>query len=407
MRIAFVLCEFPQLSETFILNQITGLIDLGYNVDIFAEYDPKNLKRHKDVEKYHLLDRTYYLSMRSKRFIKTIRVFFALTSKLLKNPGLIKKTLKMIRDDHVRFFPYKLLLFLSLYKKYDIVHFHFGDLSQRYCIYLKKHNLKAKVITSFYGYDITSLIFCFGKDFYNRLIKCGDLFLPICTYFKKQLINVGFDEKKIRIHPLAIDTDIFLNNTKNQIESSKLCIITVARFQEKKGHKYSIKAVKELISKGYNIEYILIGSGPFQSDIEDLIKELKLENVISLKGDLTREEIINYLKEAHIFLLTSITDSEGNMEGTPTVLLEAQAMGIPVVSTIHSGIPEIVSDGNSGYLVPEKDIDATVEKLEYLINNPEKRIEMGKFGRKFISENFDIKILSKKLVNIYKSALID
>ena len=78
------------------------------------------------------------------------------------------------------------------------------------------------------------------------------------------------------------------------------------------------------------------------------------------------------------------------MEGTPVVLMEAQACGLPVVSTYHSGIPEVVKDGESGFLVPEKDVDALAEKMEYLINHPELWPKMGEAGRKHIERNYNI-----------------
>ena len=103
--------------------------------------------------------------------------------------------------------------------------------------------------------------------------------------------------------------------------------------------------------------------------------------------------------------LPSITASNGDQEGIPVVLMEAQATGLPIISTYHTGIPEVVIDGKSGFLVHEKDVDALAEKLEYLIKHPEIWPEMGRYGRKHVEEKYDIKKLNQQLVKIYQNLI--
>jgi len=115
------------------------------------------------------------------------------------------------------------------------------------------------------------------------------------------------------------------------------------------------------------------------------------------------DEIIQLLDETHILVAPSITAKSGDQEGIPNVVKEAMAMGIPVVSTLHGGIPELVDDGVSGFLVPECDADAIAESLRYLIDHPDKWNEMGYAGRKHIEADFDIESLNDQLVALYKS----
>ena len=122
-------------------------------------------------------------------------------------------------------------------------------------------------------------------------------------------------------------------------------------------------------------------------------------------GALEQDEYLKIYQEARIFVLPSVTASKGDEEGTPVVLMEAQATGLPVISTFHSGIPEVVIHGKSGFLVPEKDVDALAERLEYLIEHPEIWPEMGKEGRKFVEKKYDIKKLNQQLVEIYQDLL--
>jgi colanic acid/amylovoran biosynthesis glycosyltransferase len=111
------------------------------------------------------------------------------------------------------------------------------------------------------------------------------------------------------------------------------------------------------------------------------------------------------MANADIFILPSYTSERGDKEGTPMVLMEAQAMGLPVVSTFHAGIPEVVIDGEAGFLIKEKDVDALADRLEYLLAHPELRIEMGKKGRAHIEKNYDVKQEAKELVKLYAEAI--
>ena len=111
------------------------------------------------------------------------------------------------------------------------------------------------------------------------------------------------------------------------------------------------------------------------------------------------------MKDVDILLVPSVTAQDGDQEGTPAVLMEALAQGIPVISTYHSGIPELVQDGISGFLVPERDTNALAEKIIYLLEHQEIWAEMGKAGRKYVEENFDTNKLNDRLIKIYQQLL--
>ena len=116
---------------------------------------------------------------------------------------------------------------------------------------------------------------------------------------------------------------------------------------------------------------------------------------------MTHKELPKILGKAHIFILASVTASSSNEEGIPNALKEAMATGLPVVSTYHAGIPELVEDGVTGFLVPERNVDLLADKLEYLITHPERWLKMGREGRKKMRYEFDnkrvIKQIEKKL----------
>jgi len=126
---------------------------------------------------------------------------------------------------------------------------------------------------------------------------------------------------------------------------------------------------------------------------------------IHLCGRKQQQELIELLDQAHLFVAPSVTATDGNQDAPVNVLKEAMAMGLPVVSTLHGGIPELVEDGISGFLVPERDVAALRDRLEYLVTHPECWPEMGLAGRTFVETHFDIERLNDRLVDLYQQVL--
>jgi colanic acid/amylovoran biosynthesis glycosyltransferase len=122
---------------------------------------------------------------------------------------------------------------------------------------------------------------------------------------------------------------------------------------------------------------------------------------VKLLGWKNQTEVVQLLRDTHIFMAPSVTAEDGDQEGTPTVLMEALAQGLPVLSTRHSGIPEVVVEGESGYLVPERDVDALAERLENLLEHPEQWPAMGTAGRRHVEEHYDIDRLNDQLLSLY------
>ncbi len=175
--------------------------------------------------------------------------------------------------------------------------------------------------------------------------------------------------------------------------------------QRKKGTKYAIRAIAQLIDKGYKIHFSIIGDGPCRKELERLIRKLHVGQYVKLRGWQNQDEIIEILNMVHIFVLPSVTTSTGTQEGIPNVLKEAMAMGIPVVSTYHAGIPELVENGVSGFLVPERDVSTLCKKLEYLITHQQEWKRMGKAGRKKVLQEFEIERINDRLIKIFEMLL--
>ncbi len=405
MKIAFIVSGFPTLSETFILNQITGLLDMDHDVEIFAQFNPKDKKVHSDVEKYQLMKRVYYFNIPHNKIKRILKAIFLIIKNFHKAPLKILKSLNVFRYGKTALslrLLYTLIPFLD--KKFDIIHCHFGP-NGIIGVHLKEIGIPGKYLTSFHGYDVNSYPKIMGKNVYNILFKNGDLFTANTNFTKQQVVKVGCDEEKIIILPVGLRVEKFKFSTRKIQPREPIKILTVGRLVEKKGHEYAIKAIAKIVKKHKNIKYIVAGDGPLRANLENLALKLGIMNHVEFLGAVEQNEVLNLYQQAHIFILPSVTASDGDREGQALVLQEAQATGLPVVSTLHNGIPEGVLDGKSGFLVPEKDVDALADKLEYLIEHPEIWPDMGRYGRKFVEEKYDIKRLNQKLVEIYQNLI--
>ena len=404
LNIAFIVNDFPCVSETFILNQITGLLELGNKVRIFAYEKVNDLqKQHAEVSKYDLLNKTeYFAPIPQKRPARALKFLRILSRLAIRRPAWISRCLQFKKYGVYESLNHLFLLEPFMRENYDIIHCQYGTIGKNF-IYLKEI-MDTKIFTSFRGYDLTRFVKENGPSVYEELFKRGDAFLPVCDYFARRLRELGCPPERIHIHYSGIDTTKFAFRDR-QIDDRGIKILTVGRLTEKKGLEYSIRAVARLVARYPAIPYIIAGEGPLRPQLEDLICKLGMEKHVHLAGSLPAEEIKELLNNAHIFVLASVTAESGDQEGIPGSLKEAMATGLPVIATRHSGIPELVQDGVSGFLIPERDVDALAGKCEYLISHPQRRAEMGRAGRKFVEENFEISKLNRELVELYTRSL--
>ena len=405
MKIAYIVPEFPSLSQTFILSQITGLLDGGHKVDIYAARAGAGTVRHPDVERYHLLARTRYRQEFAKVYGRRRRITRGaaiLARAVLRHPARVRRWLGLLRRKGV-FRALDLLFAVAPFWRtdYDIIVTHFGPTGNAWlCL---KEWTRAKYVCAFYGYDITSYVRQHGPSVYRELFRQGDLLLVLSRHMAGQLEALGCDPARIVVHPLGIDVGRFAPRSPSADSSRPLRVLSVARLVEKKGLADAIEAVARVIRQGVAVEYTIVGSGPLEQALRTLIRERGLEDQVTLDGPQTSDRVAAMLTQTDVFLLPSVTAANGDQEGTPTVLLEAQACGIPVLSTQHSGIPEIVADGRSGYLVPEHDVEALAERLRFLAEHPDVRHQLGAFGRASVTDGYDIRRLCSRLTEIFEA----
>ena len=290
-------------------------------------------------------------------------------------------------------------------KQCNLLHAHFGEMGYR-TLQLKQ-KLNMPLITSFYGKDVSELPQNpKWKSAYRRLFNEGDYFLALGHTMASQLRKLGCPAQKIGIQHIGIDLQKIMFVPRYKPNKDKaIVLLCCCRLVEKKGIPDMIRAFSKIAHRWHNLELKIIGDGPLRPKIKQQIQQTRFQNRIILKRQCTHTQVMHEMQQAHLFIMPSITASNGDQEGTPAVLLEAQASGLPVLSTYHADIPEIVKDGQTGFLVPEGHWQMLAHKIDTLLSNPNLWAQFGDQGRRHIEAFYDIKTETEKLEKYYQQIL--
>jgi len=199
----------------------------------------------------------------------------------------------------------------------------------------------------------------------------------------------------------GIDLSLFDGNNIPHTAIAPYHIMTVARFVEKKGIPYILHALKQLKDEGLRFRYSLIGDGKHRAKTEALIHELDLKEVIDLPGTIPHEKVLEYYRSADVFVLGCIEASDGDRDGIPNVIAESMAMGVPVVATDVSGIPELVENNVTGISVAQRDADALAQAIRRTLTDNSLREQIIPAARTKVEDVFDNRKLIKRLAEIF------
>ncbi len=408
MKIAFVVGEFPNLSVTFVINQITALIDRGHDVYIYASMPGNTTTVHSAVETYRLLDRTIYWSTRRQSaLVRAIRAAGALFAHPFTNPGGRLRVLNFFKYGRSALsltLAYRVMGFLPE-RTYDIIHCHFAPNALRALIARDVGILHGKLLTTFHGYDVNTYPAKHGKDIYRELFERGDLFTANSAFTVRRAVGLGCPSDKIIRLPVGVDLRLFSFGECRLNVGDDIRILTVGRLAEVKGIEYGIRAVAKLMPTHPNVRYQVVGEGPLLTELNKLTAKLGVADRVDFLGGRTQDEVRRLYADAHLFMLPGVVARNKAEEAQGLVLIEAQAMGLPVLATRVGGIPESVLDGESGFLVAQRDVGALAAKLTHLIEHPELWPEIGRAGRAFVERNFNVNKLNDQLVDLYYKML--
>ncbi len=263
------------------------------------------------------------------------------------------------------------------------------------------------LVTTFYGVDMSALPrLAEWKRVYTELFAQGDLFMVEGSHMARALAQLGCPAERIVVQHIGIDTAGIAFAERCVPDSGDTRILMCGAFREKKGIRYGIEAFAQVARERADVRLVVAGDGPDRPAIERMVEDLGLSCRVDLVGFVGHQRFHELAAGAHLFMAPSCTASDGDNEGgAPTVLLEAQAAGLPVLSTFHADIPEVVLDGVSGLLVPERDSDALAQALKALLSAPADWPEMGDAGRRHMCAEYDIRVLARQLEDTYFSLM--
>lgn len=407
MRIAFLVDAFPAPSETFVLNQIMSAVDRGHKVDIYA-CSGSAASRDGRIERYRFDERVRYVGAPRGALRRLHAGATTLVRAGWRAPALCTRALNVFRHRRDAL-TLRLLCAARPFlrdgpRDYDVIHCQFGPLGRLGLRLRQIGALRGALVTAFRGYDATKYLRRYPRA-YDELFREGQLFLPVSEALKRVLIAHGADAARIEVHHSGIDCRNFSFQARARAADEPARVLSIGRLVEKKGVEFAIRAVARLIHAGCALRYDVIGEGELRAPLERLIAELGVQAHVRLLGWRRHGEVASLLGQAHILVAPSVTAADGDQEGIANVLKEAMATGMPVVATRHGGTGELVEEGVSGYLVPERDVAALADRLRALIDHPERWPAMGRAGRAKVEAAFDSRKLNEQLERLYERAV--
>jgi len=234
------------------------------------------------------------------------------------------------------------------------------------------------------------------KRYFKTRFKMADAIVVLANQFKEKLSDLGIKHDKIYVSSTMVESEKYLPEDKNFSRPYK--ILFCATMKKEKGPFEILEATPIVLSKFPSTKFIFIGSGKDLGKLKEKSKKMLLNKNVEFTGYVTLEDKIRRYKESHIFVFPTF-----HGEGFPTVILEAMAAGLPVVTTANAGLVDTIENGREGFLVTTMPSEPKeiAEKVIKLIENPELMKKISKNNIKKAKEEFDVKAVSRQVADVY------
>jgi colanic acid/amylovoran biosynthesis glycosyltransferase len=365
LRVGFRVGWYPCLTETFIAAQINGLAALGHQIAVLAD---RREQREDPLDSGSPTSLVRYVWPRHR----------LLADALQKIPYRARRRITIAAER-------------LLCAQNDIVICNFGWAGAAVAASVAGRARRARLVTIFHGDDMSRTLRHGGGDLYRQLFTEGDLLLPISDYWRRRLVQMGAPEHKLVVHRMGVDPQHFTFTPRQHNPGRPFEIVTLGRLVEKKGTATTLHALARLRQDvpQLSFRFRIYGDGPLKSHLLALRQRLELGSIVDFAGPCPHDRVRALLASSHAFVLPSATAADGDMEGIPVVLMEAMASGVPVISTRHSGIPELVEDGVNGLLVDEHDAQSLAQRLAMLASDPARCAALARAGRLTVERDFN------------------
>lgn len=410
-RIIFKVSTFPRISETFVIHQAITAIELGYEIFILVhkKINFENSLHKELLSKYQLEDKIIQenIIIPKNKFFRLLKVIFLLLKYCYRFYDIYNFYKYQPSNNKSMSWIFYWVFYNNLDSKNTIFHVQFGNHKYPLDILKSKCNFKSKLIVSFHGHDAFFPMYGYipNHNYYGLLFQGVDFIIANTNYLAEKIIELGCSENKIKIIPVAVNTNYFKPSEKVKIDNLDLKLINVGRLDPIKGQKYLIEIVKKLEKKGEKVQLNIIGEGEEREHLETLILNYGLLNKVILLGAKSQKEIRDHLQNSDLYLFTAVPVNDGRRETQGLATLEAQACGLPVIAYDSGGIKYTINNGLTGFVFEEYEIDKIVDKIIYLNKNRDVLEKMRFNCRNFIENEFSNNVLNKKWEVLYKDLL--
>lgn len=398
MKIAYITSCFGTQSHTFIRREIRALRNLGLRLSL---YGVRRDEQSTAPDAEDLIAETRYLYPLSYSALLRSNLFFLFRSPLHYLKGLasafsstefgLKRRAKML----YHYFAAAAVARDMLTQNVDHIHAHFMNVSASLAMYAAHHS-KTPFSITVHSAGTFRTPHILGV---HQKLSSAQFLLMISTYNIEYFSNIVPCREKSHVVRCGMELTEFDFRGNSKPQSNPARILAVGRFVEKKGFRYLIQACRELCERGVDFQLSLIGDGPLRRDLESEVVGLDLENIVNFTGPKSTNEVRAAMADADVVVVPSVTSASGEMEGLPVVIMEAMAIGVPVVASAHSGIPEIVRDGKTGYLTPEKDASAIAEAVQKTLQQPSAAMVADAYN--LVSETFNVQHVAQQRLELF------
>ncbi len=300
------------------------------------------------------------------------------------------------------FYPYNLVDLLHKHKP-ALVHVYYGHKAVKYLPMLKVWG--GPFLVSFHGVDVVKFIDREGyADQLREVFACAKLVLARSHSLLERLRDLGCPPEKLRLNrtPIPLDRIEFLERTAPRDDEWRL--VQACRLIHKKGLFTTLEALPLVLEKFPKLKFIICGVGPDEKKLREAISTKGLGDHVVLPGWMNQKDLLDTYRYSHVFLHPSELTHAGDQEGIPNSMLEAMAAGLPVIATTHGGIPEAVTHGSDGYLVPERSPQQLARAIIALLSSPETLAAFSRQASVSVRENFGLERQVAALEDAYAEA---
>lgn len=390
-KIAYLLHRFPEITDTFIKREIRSLQRFGTNVQVLSVWKPGASETTPDTMAQWAAE-THFILPRS--LLSIVGILFV---SLVRSPIRVADTLRLALSTSrpgLQGFVYQLIYFVEAVLAADIirreeidhVHNHIGDQSGTVTM-LAAHLAGIGYSITFHGWPVF-----FDAKYYRVKEKVlGARFSRAISYFcRSQLMMYSECDDPSIFKVVHCGLSLEKYNYRPPKETVRR-IFCAARFSPQKGLNFLIHAIKLLVESGHDLELRLAGDGVRKGQLTNLARELGISERVHFLGFLSEDEVIRELQECDLFALPSF------VEGLPVCVMEAMAIGVPVISTNIAGTSELVEHGVTGLLVRPSDSQALADAVVRMANDYNFRLRASELGRKMVTDEFDLEKECAKL----------